>query len=126
MPNNPKHDHQQHQQPKTTSESANYSEPSEGKYPTEQPEDVHSVMRPPETPRQRAIRFVHENLEGMFFHPDPTTSRRLADAVMVAIAECPESDRVAFRDEGKKICMELRQFSEMLNNEFVFQTSVIK
>lgn len=124
MPNPNKHEHQQ---TKTT------SEPSEGKYPTELADgvsvsdEVQTQMRAetPETPRQRAVRFVRENAEMLFFEA-PTTSRKVADAVKGAIDECPEADRVAFRDEGKKVIVELKQFGEMLFNEFVYQTSIIK
>jgi len=79
----------------------------------------------PLTPTDRAKTLVQDGL-GLFDADEPSVSRQVVSLVASAVSNCPKEERVAFRVEGKLRCERLKQFSEMLFNEFIYQTATLK
>jgi|ERR1039458_330582 hypothetical protein len=77
------------------------------------------------TPAMRAKDFVRSAL--MYFDADEQSiSKQVSQEVHASIQRCPPQDIVAFRTEGKLRAERLKQFGELLFNEFVYQTATLK
>ena|ERR1039458_2639503 len=82
-------------------------------------------LRHPLTPVMRAKRMVRDSL-GLFDADEQSISKQVVQHVTAMIADCPKEDLAAFRTEGKMRAERLKQFSEMLFNEFIYQTATLK
>ena len=77
------------------------------------------------TPAMHAKDFVRYAL--MYFDADEQSiSKQVSQHVTAVIANCPKADLTAFRSEGKLRAERLKQFSELLYNEFIYQTATLK
>ena len=76
----------------------------------------------PATPQAWAKGFVFGALE--FFDADtPQIAQQVSKYVTAEVNKCPKEQFAAFRTEGKKRTERLKQFADMLLNEFAYQTA---
>ena len=111
-----------HQPAASDAPQSNVAQPN---VPVEARIDRITAPQDPPTPAERAKMLVLDAL-ALFDADEQTISKQVTSLVTSAVSNCPKGELVAFRTEGKLRAERLKQFSEMLFNEFIYQTATIK